>query len=156
MKAFRFRGARILEWRRVQADAARVEFVRATESLRAAAARMADADQGCDQAVRELQTAMATPTDVGTLVRYRNWIHKSRGHADACRQLQQEQRVLADAAAGVLQLASRHVKVMERLRDRARRRHLDAERQQEMKELDQLATMQYARRKTEQGADREY
>ena len=156
MKAFRFRGARILEWRRVQADAARVEFVRATESLRAAAARVADADQGCDQAARELQTAMATPTDVGTLVRYRNWIHKSRGHADACRRLHQEQRVLADAAAGVLQLASRHVKVMERLRDRARRRHLDAERQQEMKELDQLATMQYARRKTEQGADREY
>ena len=36
MKAFRFRGARILEWRRVQADAARVEFVRATESARAA------------------------------------------------------------------------------------------------------------------------
>ena len=50
----------------------------------------------------------------------------------------------------------RHVKMMERLRDRAWRRHLDAERQREMKEVDQLATLQFARRKTAQGADREY
>jgi len=56
----------------------------------------------------------------------------------------------------VLQIAMRHVKVMERLRDRAWRRHLDAERQREMKDIDQLATLQYARRKADQGADREY
>jgi hypothetical protein len=49
---FRFRGARILEWRRVQADAARVALVRATESVREAAARVADADDQSERAAR--------------------------------------------------------------------------------------------------------
>jgi flagellar export protein FliJ len=150
---FRFRGARILEWRRVQADAARVAFVRATESVREAAARVAAADAQGDRAGREFLTAMAGPTDVGMILRYRNWIGKLREHAAVCRRQHDEQRVVAETAAGVLQTAMRHVKVMERLRERAWRRHLDAERQREMKELDQLATLQFARRKYEQGAE---
>ena len=153
---FHFRGARILEWRRVQADAARVAFVRATESVRAAAARVADADDQTERAVSEYKTAMASPSDIGTLLRYRNWIGKQREHAAACRRQHDERRAVAGQAAGVLQTAMRHVKVMERLRDRAWRRHLHAERQREMKEVDQLATLQFARRKTAQGADREY
>jgi flagellar export protein FliJ len=153
---FRFRGARILEWRRVQADAARVAFVRATESVREAAARVADADDQAERAVSEYKTAMASPNDIGTLLRYRNWIGKQREHAAACRRQHEERRVVAEQAAGVLQSAMRHVKVMERLRDRAWRRHLNAERQREMKEVDQLATLQFARRKTAQGVDREY
>ena len=153
---FRFRGARILDWRRVQADAARVAFVRATESVREAAARVADADAAGDRAADELRATLAAPADVGTLVRYRNWIGRQRLHAEACRAQHHERRVVADQTADVLQQARRHVKVMERLRDRAWRRYLDAERLQEMKELDQLATLQYASRKAEKGAGREY
>lgn len=153
---FRFRGARILEWRRVQADAARVAFVRATESVREAAARVADADDRADRAVHEYHTAMASPNDIGTIVGYRNWIGKQREHVAACRRQHDEKRAVAETAAGVLQTTMRHVKVMERLRDRAWRRHLDAERQLEMKELDQLATLQFARRKAGQGVNREY
>lgn len=156
MKAFRFRGGRILEWRRVQADAARVEFMRASASVREAAARVADAEASCDLAAREYVGAMAAPADVGTLLRHQNWIGRRRGHARACRQSHEERQVAADALAKLLEIANRHVKVMERLRDRAWRRHLEAERQNEMKQLDQLATQQYARRKAEQGADREY
>jgi flagellar export protein FliJ len=156
MRSFRFRGARILEWRRVQADAARVEFVRATESVREAAVRVADAEAAVDRAARECLGAMAAPSDVGTLVRYRNWIGRQRSEVEACRQTHQERRLAADASAGRLQVANRNVKVMERLRDRASRRHLEAERQQDMKELDQLATQQFARRMAEEGADREY
>lgn len=152
---FRFRGARILEWRRVQADAARVAFVRATESVREAVARVADADHHVERAARDYKTAMARPHEIGTIVGYRNWIEKQREHAAACRRQHEEKRVVADQAAGVLQTAMRRVKVMERLRDRAWRRHLDAERQQEMKELDALATQRFARRKSEQGANRE-
>jgi flagellar export protein FliJ len=153
---FRFRGARVLEWRRVQADAARVAFVRATETVREAAARVADADDQCQRGAGDFLAAMASPNDIGTIVRYRNWIGKRHEHAAACRRQHEEQRVVAEQAAGVLQIAMRHVKVMERLRERAWRRHLDAERQRDMKELDQLATLQYARRKSTQGADREY
>jgi flagellar export protein FliJ len=153
---FRFRGAGILEWRRVQADAARVAFVRASESVREAAAQVAAADAAGDRATREFRTAVARPLDVGTMLRYRNWIGKQREHAATCRRQHDERRAVADQAAGVLQIAMRHVKVMERLRDRAWRRHLEAERQREMKELDQLATLQFARRKAAEGADREY
>jgi flagellar export protein FliJ len=153
---FRFRGARILEWRRVQADAARVAFVRATESVREAADHVAAADDQTERAVSEYKTATASPSDIGTLLRYRNWIGKQREHAAACRRQHDERRVAADQAAGVLRTAMRHVKMMERLRDRAWRRYLDAERQREMKEVDQLATLQFTRRKTVQGADREY
>ena len=153
---FRFRGARILDWRRVQADAARVAFVRATESVREAAARVADADEEVDRAVRDCQTALAGAHDIGTIVGYRNWIGKQREHAAVCRRQHDERRAVADRAAGVLQTAMRQVKVMERLRDRAWRRHLHAERLQEMKKLDELATLQHARRMSEQGVDREY
>src|SRR6266508_2004568 len=113
---FRFRGARILDWRRVQADAARVAFVRATESVREAADRVTDADGQTARAVQEYTAAMASPHDIGTILRYRNWIGKQREHAAGCRRQHDEQRVVADQAAGVLRTAMRHVKMMERLR----------------------------------------
>jgi len=143
---FRFRGARILEWRRVQADAARVAFVRANESLREAAARVAEADDHLERAGHAYKATMARPNEIGTIVGYRNWIEKQRQHAAACRRQHDEKRVVADQAAGVLQTAMRRVKVMERLRDRAWRRYVAAERAQEMKTLDELATQQFARR----------
>jgi flagellar export protein FliJ len=146
---FRFRGARILEWRRVQADAARVAFVRATESVREAAARVAEADDHIERAVLDYKATMARPNEIGIIVGYRNWIEKQREHAAACRRQHEEKRVVADQAAGVLQTAMRRVKVMERLRDRAWRRYLDAERAQEMKTLNELATQQFARRMSE-------
>ena len=156
MKVFRFRGARILEWRRVQADAARVAFVRASESVREAAARVDDADAQGDRAARDYVAAMASPSEVGTHLRYRNWIDRQRGHAATCRRTHQERRVVADRTAAALMDANRHVKIMERLRDRARDRHVDLERQADIKALDELATLQYARRSTEEGADREH
>ena len=60
---FHFRGARILDWRRVQADAARVAFVRATESVREAAARVAEADDHIARAGRDYKAAMARPNE---------------------------------------------------------------------------------------------
>jgi flagellar export protein FliJ len=143
---FRFRGARILEWRRVQADAARVAFVRASESVREAAARVAAADDHVERAARDYTATIARPNEIGTIVGYRNWIEKQREHAAACRRQHEEKRVVADQAAAVLQTAMRRVKVMERLRDRAWRRYVDAERAQEMKALDELATQRFARR----------
>src|SRR5262249_17143824 len=143
---FRFRGARILEWRRVQADAARVAFVRATESVREAAARGAEADGHNERAAHDHKAAMVRPSEIGTIVGYRNWIEKEREHAAACRRQHDQKRVAADQAAGVLQIAMRRVKVMERLRDRAWRRYLDADRAQEMKALDEFATQRFARR----------
>lgn len=156
MKAFRFRGARLLDWRRVGADAARVAFVRATESARETAALLAAAAAGCERATAEYLAVMGTPVDVTTLERYRNWIDRQQREHAAASQSHDQRRLVVDAAAGALQTATRHVKVMERLRDRAAERYLEAERHADMKALDELATMQYARRNQEGSADRDY
>jgi flagellar export protein FliJ len=156
MNSFRFRGARLLEWRRAQADAARLAFVRANASARETADLLAAADAGCERAVREYLAVIAAPVDVATLERYRNWIDRQRSRLATARRAHVERREVAAAAAAALHTANRHVKVMERLRERAERRHLDAERRFEMKTLDELATLQYARRQGEGGADREY
>src|SRR5262245_24186865 len=153
---FHFRRARILECPWVQPCAAPGALVSAPAPVREASARLAAAEQQTDRAVRDYTPALATANEIGTIVRYRNWIVRERAYAVACRRHHEQRRLVADQAASALQTAMRHVKVMERLRDRAWRRHLDAERQREMKELDQLATLQYARRKTGQGAHREY
>ena len=138
----------------VQADQAREAFVRAAESARETA-------DGCWRVpkrdlrapTREYLATIAAPvgrsrrssgTGIGS--------DEQRRHADACRRNHEERRVLADQAALALQMANRQVKVMERLRDRALARHREAERQMDMKALDELATLRYARRRADEGA----
>jgi hypothetical protein len=156
MNTFRFRGERILEWRRTQADTARGEFLRAAESVREAA-RLADAaDANAARAARESLDALSTPIDAGTIERHRIWITTVCRHADACRQVFYERQQESAGKVAALQLANRHVKVMERLRERAVRRYRERERQMDMKTLGDLATLQYARRKADEGVEREY
>jgi len=156
MKGFRFRGARILEWRRIQADQARAEFVRATESARETAAALARAEAGVVRAVNDYLGAIAAPTDIGTLERYRNWIGRQRAGVVTCQKSHEQRQAIVANAARALQTANRHVKVMERLRDRAEKRHRETERQLEMKALDELATQRYARRHIEaEGVERD-
>jgi flagellar export protein FliJ len=155
VKAFRFRGARLLEWRRTQADQARVAFVRAAESARETAALLARAEEDERLSVRNYLDILHTAVDVPTIERYRNWIGRQRSRVAACERSHAERQKTADDAAQALQIASRHVKVMERLRDRAEQRHREAERQLEMKAIDELATMRFARRMVAQGATRD-
>ena len=156
MNAFKFRGARLLDWRKRQADQAREAFVRAAESARETADLLASAEAGSARAEREYLATIAAPAEIATLERYRNWIGRQRRHEDACRRKHEERRVLADKAALALQTANRQVKVMERLRDRALARYREAERQMDMKALDELATIRFARRRADEGAARGY
>ena len=156
MNAFKFRGARLLDWRRRQADQAREAFVRAAESARETADLLASAEAGSARAEREYLATIAAPAEIATLERYRNWIGRQRRHEDACRRNHEERRVLSDQAALILQMANRQVKVMERLRDRALARHREAERKMDMKALDELATVRFARRRADEGAARGY
>lgn len=156
MNPFCFRGQRLLEWRRAQRDAARLEFVRASESARAASALVADADEECARAARQYLDAMQTAIDAPAIERHRIWIERSRGRAETCRRVEAERRGVVGAAATALQIADRHLKIMDRLRERALARHRRSERQEEMKALDELSTLQFARRQSDKGVDREY
>ena len=155
MKPFSFRGARLLEWRRLQRDAAQREYVRASELTRATATRLADAEEQCARASREYRATLTAAVDTSTIERYRNWIDRGQRHALDCRRLHQERVRESGTAALALQRATREVKAMERLRDRARERYDDEQRRMEMKDLDQLATLQFAR-KARGGADRDH
>ena len=84
-----------------------------------------------------------------SLERHRNWITQQRSHADTRRRARAECRGVADAASNAVTAAHRQVRVLERLRDRARRRHDAQIRAREMKDIDTLATLQYARRVAE-------
>ena len=156
MKPFRFRGERIREWRRALADTARGEYLRAAETARAALSAADAANAAVDTAEATAIAAIRATCDVVTIERHRIWIGSERRRADECRQHHRERQQAADEMAVALQIANRHVKVMERLRERARRRYQDLERQTEMKALDELATLQYARRRAQQGVERGY
>ena len=155
MKAFTFRGAKLLEWRRLQADQARVAFVRAAESARETADLLERAEASARESVREFLDLMRSAIDVATIERYRNWIAVQRLRVAACERTHAERQLLADQAGAALQAAMRNVKIMERLRDRAERRHRESERQLEMKVINELATMRFARRQLTQGVNRD-
>lgn len=152
MKAFRFRAERVLEWRRAQADAARVAFVRANESARETATRLAEADDRRQNAQHEYRRAMDGTVEAGSLERYRNWIASRQSDVTACRQLHQQRIVSLGKAVDHLRLADRNQRILERLRERAWRRYEDDSRRLEMKEFDALATQQFARRMTVGGS----
>lgn len=155
MKGFVFRSQRILDWRRLQADTARGEFLRAAETAREALRVADDADRAVGEATQAASVAFRHATDVATLERHRIWIGREERRAEGCRRTYRDRQKVADERSAALQVANRHVKVMERLRERAQRRYQDLERQLEMKALDELATVQYARRRAEQGVERE-
>ena len=154
MKGFKFRGERILEWRRVQADAARGEYLRAAETAREAARLADEAQAGADRAANEAVTVLGAPVGIEVIERHRIWIARQRRFADGCRQTHHERQQAANEKAALLQVANRHVKVMERLRERAAARHQEEERQADMKALDELATLQYVRRRMEGAVER--
>jgi flagellar FliJ protein len=147
MKPFRFRGERILEWRRRQMDASRLAFVRAREAWRESHARVAAADACIERAARAYLADMQALVDAETIRRHRNWIHSEESRAAALRRDLDRCRRAEESAAGVLQKSATDVKVMERLRDRAWRQYLDDERQAETKQVNELATQQYAQRR---------
>lgn len=154
MSRFIFRGQRVLDWRQVQEDAARKEFLRASATARAALERALAADADRERTIREYRERMATALDVDTIERYRNWIRRQQTHAEALHRAHAELEVVVNTARAALQLAQRNVKVMERLRDRAAARHQEAERLADLKALDELATLQYVRRRMEGAMER--
>ena len=149
MKPFRFRAARVLEWREAAADGARRAFMRARESAREAAEQVHAAEEQHRSAEQTLRAQLGSPIDAPTLARHRNWIDHQRAAVTAQQRLHDERVTAVAAAATVLQDATRHVKVLERLRERARRRHTAAERRQEMQRLDEFAVQQFARSRTQ-------
>lgn len=155
-KTFVFRGARVLEWRKRQVDAARLAVLRAQESAREADARVTDAEARSERAAADLRQELKTPVGADTIVRHRNWIEREQAQVASCRRARDEARLAVNAAANVLQQAMRDMKIMERLRERAQTRHDAEARREEMKVLDELATSRFLVRRERGSVDRGY
>jgi len=145
VKAFRFRAERVLEWRTIAANSARGALMRARESVREAADNVSTAEARCDDSERALRADLDAPIEAAILLRHRNWIDQQRAARAACQRLHDERVEAAAAAAITLRDAMRYVKMLERLRERARQRHAVAERREDGQRLDEFAVQQFVR-----------
>jgi flagellar FliJ protein len=146
MKPFRFRGERVLEWRRRLADDARLALVRASEAWRESHQRVVEAEASVARAARAYLDDTQGLLDAPAIGRHRNWIDAEASRAAALRGERDRCRRAQERASAVLQKAAMDVKVMERLRDRAWERYLADEWQTEMKQVNELAAQRHAQR----------
>lgn len=155
MKPFRFRADTLLSLRRRRRDAARIELAQAQQLERQSAEDLASKRAQRDVAENAHAEAIRVGGEVELIERHRNWRVFLDAEVDRSRQRHQEQAERVVRLAEALTVVHRDVRVLERLRERLWRRYLDAVRRQEMKELDEIATLRYARRLTEGGMHRD-
>jgi flagellar export protein FliJ len=148
---FRFRAAPLLALRQRQLEAAQAQLARANEEVAVANRLLEAAVRAVEDAVSAHREALTHGTDNATLQRHRNWIAQRYSLVDLRRRAQAECCGVAVIASNAVIAAHRQVRVLERLRERAKTRHEAIIRGRELKEIDLLATLQYARRMADGG-----
>jgi len=143
MRPFRFRAAAALDHRAKEEDAAGAalahaegRFTAAREKWSGAVARQGEAAAAADAAVRAGTASHA-------VLWHRNWIVSLAALAEARRQEMNRQEAAVAQARQAWFAARRKRLMLDRLRDRALARYRTAERQAEMKEIDELARMRF-------------
>ena len=148
MRPFAFRLATILALWQQREDAALKELHRKQVAHRAALARVADLRDARAHASRDMYARTPRSSEPHDPSWHRNWIkHLSLAIDDA---LADAGRRAADERAAQLawQRARRDRRVLDRLRDRAHRRHQVEMRREEMKLFDELAGLRPRKERT--------
>jgi flagellar FliJ protein len=147
MKRFAFRAAAALDLRRRQEEEAQRE-------LAAAEARRQAAEQRLDALRHELTatfdrglTEESRAGDLTVRLWYRNWIAGQRLQIERCRSVLDERERDATQAAERAMIAYRRRRALERFHDRALAAWQHAERHEEQKAIDELASTRHARRR---------
>jgi flagellar export protein FliJ len=143
MPAFRFRAAAALELRQQQETAAATALARAQAHFRERDGAVVEAQAAHGEAQQRLIHLERTGTDAATPLWHRNWIVRLAADVDALRR----DREVAGQAVRHAEAAWRDARqkrlALERLRQRAWRRHLHVEQQQELKVIDELARLRF-------------
>jgi flagellar export protein FliJ len=155
MKPFRFRAAPLLDLRRRQYDSARGEFARLTEAVRVAGQRLELAERARDQAENDYLASMHKGATIEWLQRHRHWIVGQRRLVDEARRMLEGRRAEAARGAAAVRDAFMRVRILERLRERAKARHDHEVQREEIRDIDLLAVLQHARRIAEGGLHRD-
>ena len=143
MSPFRFRAAAALDLRRRQEQDAGARLARAEADLRAAEAQAADAEGARRDAQQQLGTLERRGSDVVTLMWHRNWIVRLTNDLAARRQrVDQQTQAVRHAERDWRQARQRRL-ALERLHDRALRRHRQDQQREELKVIDELARLRF-------------
>ncbi len=143
MRPFRFRAEAALEHRAREEDAAATALARAEGRFSAARGAWSDAVARQGEAAAAADAAVRAGTASHAVLWHRNWIVSLAALAETRRQ-EMNRHEAAVAQARQAWFAARRKRLMlERLRDRALARYRAAERQAEMKEIDELARMRF-------------
>jgi flagellar export protein FliJ len=144
MRPFRFRADAVLGLRQKQEEKARRLLGLAQESHAQAEARQDAAIEQERHAIAQAEAAQLHGLEAWRLDWHRNWIAKQRREADACRRATAISAASVAHASTALNQARQQRRVIERLRERARRRYdLEATRE-ENKTMDDLAGIRFA------------
>ena len=150
---FKFRAIAALDVRRKEEDVARLEAARAEEALdrareKAAAARAAVSEEG-DRLV-DLQQSGAEQWRVQW---HRAWIDSERIEAGARAKDEDARAIEVLRATRSAQEAFKRRRVLERLRDRAWKKHQRQQHQQHVREMNDLATLRFVAQTAEGGTN---
>lgn len=155
MRAFRFRAAAALDLRRKEEESARLRLAQAQSALDHTQQRLAAADSSARAAADRLNEAQAAGTEAWRLSWHQSWIRKQRLDADACRKTAAVSASVVERAAASVSVAHQKRRAIERLRERAWRRHqLDAGRV-ESRDMNQLANLRYLALAADDGGRRD-
>ncbi|NOT24530.1 MAG: flagellar export protein FliJ [Acidobacteria bacterium] len=149
MKAFRFRAQAILDLRTRHRDAIQTELAQAERAEHEASAAVEHADRRLQRAGADGADALRAGGPITKFERHRNWIAHLRDEGDRLCRVRQERAAEVSRVRERLRVAHQQVRVLERLRDQMSQRHATAVRHEEMRELDEIATLRFSRQQSQ-------
>jgi hypothetical protein len=149
MARFRFRAAAALDIRRKQEDAARLIAAQAELVLAAARERTEAAHGSMLDGGHQLLDDLRGGSEAWRVRWHRDWIERQRLEVEQRARERDERAAQAATAAVAVREALKRRRVLERLRDRALRRHRKAAHDSHVKEMNELATLRYVAQITE-------
>ena len=145
MRRFQFRPQPALDLRVRQEEAAEQHLARAREELRIASDAFERAQRAIDDANADRTRTWSAGQSV-PIEWHRNWMVGLERTAARARSAREERRIEEERAAELAREARKQVKVLERLKARARRAWQLDSRRAEQKALDELASLRFASR----------
>jgi flagellar export protein FliJ len=143
MAAFRFRAAAALELRSQQESSAATALARVEAEFRAAGARRDAAEAERRAAQERALDGQRTGIDGNSLLWHRNWIARLSDTVELrARELDTWAGAVREAERAWREARRRRL-ALERMRERAWRRYLQAEQRQELKAIDELARLRF-------------
>lgn len=147
MKPFRFRAQAALQLRRREHDQALSFLGRAETALTVAQRRVAEAHEAIRETEKQLNAAMSMPTAQVQLDWYRSWRLRCTVERDQREQQRRARELDVRKASAIVVATHQRVRSLECLHDHLLAEWKRAADLEERKEMDDLATMRFTRRK---------